>query len=818
MDATLNPTLQRLLALCRLERTWVRGEGAWLTDDHGRRFLDCSAQYGALALGHNAPCAVAALRAALDEGEPALVQPYRAPHAIALAEDLARLLPGGRARCVFTTSGAETVEAAIKLVRIRTGRPLILSAHGSYHGKTLGALAATGQTHHALDFGPLPPGFEHVPFGDANALAARLDHHSGRVAAVLLEPIQGERGVILPPSGYLAAVRDLCTRHGAALVLDEVQTGLARTGRMFAFEHEGVAPDVLLLAKALGGGLFPLGACLAISAFWDDRFGLRHSSTFANHNLACRVGRAVLDALTHGGLCAEAARKGEHLAARLSWLPERYPRVIAAVRGRGLLHAVELRPLGLDHGVFLSFLHHHGLYAHAVAAAVAERAGVLVLPTLGEAPVLRLAPPLTIIDDELDHALDGIESVLAQLERNAAATLVSVLAEPAHAPGAGAHSAPVVVPPPRHTVAGRPRYAFLLHPTRLEDVPLTNPGLEHLRPEELRRFGDLIADLPPVVVLRAPVVRSPTGAEAEGLILSLPWLPREMARRGPRRVGEAIARAVDLAAQCGARVVGLGGHTAPYSQRGLAVVGRGPAVTTGNALTAGMTFAAVCQAARRRRLDLREASVAVVGARGSVGALCARLFARARPRRLLLLANPATGDGPLQALRAEMEWSPGVVRVGTDPAQLGACDVVVTTTGAGRPVLDDVPLAAGTIVCDVARPPDTSPRLRARPDLVVIDGGLVSLPDPRVRFGAGNLLGMPDGVQLACLAETILLALESDPRDHGVGDDVPVSQVDGVMALAERHGFRLAPLPSTDARSSRRLRPRSGFLAGERGA
>src|SRR5262245_33477849 len=135
MEATLNPTLQRLLALCRLERTWVRGEGAWLTDDAGRRFLDCSAQYGALALGHNAPCAVEALRAALDAREPALVQPYRAPHAVALAEDLARLLPGGRARCVFTTSGAETVEAAIKLVRAATGRPLILSAHGSYHGK-----------------------------------------------------------------------------------------------------------------------------------------------------------------------------------------------------------------------------------------------------------------------------------------------------------------------------------------------------------------------------------------------------------------------------------------------------------------------------------------------------------------------------------------------------------------------------------------------------------------------------------------------------------------------------------------------------------
>src|SRR5262249_4248551 len=192
------------------------------------------------------------------------------------------------------------VEASIKLVRARTGRPIILSAHGSFHGKTLGALAATGQEHHALDFGPLPPGFERIPFGDAAALERRLRRDGERIAAVLLEPIQGRRGVSLPPACYLRAVRELCTRFGVALVLDEIQTGLGRTGRLFACEHEGVAPDVLLLAKALGGGLFPLGACLSSADFWDERFALRHSSTFANNNLACRAGCAVLDALTSG--------------------------------------------------------------------------------------------------------------------------------------------------------------------------------------------------------------------------------------------------------------------------------------------------------------------------------------------------------------------------------------------------------------------------------------------------------------------------------------------------------------------------------------
>src|SRR5262245_1053867 len=481
MEGPLNPTLQRLLAICGLDRAWVRGDGVWLFDADGRRFLDCYAQYGAVILGHNAPPGVTAARAALDAGEPAMVQPYRAPHAVALAEDLVRHAPGELTHCVFTTSGAETVEAAIKLVRVRTGRPVILSAQGSFHGKTLAALAATGQPQHAEGFGPLPPGFEHVLFGDADAIEHRLRHND--VAAVLLEPIQGERGVHLPPPGYLKRVRQSCTCHGAALVLDEIQTGLGRTGSLFACEHDGIVPDVLLVAKGLGGGLFPLGACLASADWWDDRFGLRHSSTFANNNIACRVGRAVLAALTTDGFCAEVARKGERLLAGLRRLAERCPGVIAGVRGRGLLAAVELRPGSADDGIFLSFLNNHGLYAYAVAAALAEETGVLMLPTLGEAPVLRVAPPLIIDDDEIDLALGGLEYICSRLEWNATRTLAHAVGalEPlqrTHTNGSSATRRPVCLPSPVCRANGRPTYAFLTHPTRLEDLVLTNPGLE----------------------------------------------------------------------------------------------------------------------------------------------------------------------------------------------------------------------------------------------------------------------------------------------------------------------------------------------------
>jgi acetylornithine/succinyldiaminopimelate/putrescine aminotransferase len=295
----------------------------WLFDQNNRRFMDCYAQYGAVALGHNSPRVVQAVTGALSAGEPAMVQPYRAPYAEQLADRLCRLAPGGLSCCVFASTGAEAVEAAIKLVRARTGRSTILSASGSFHGKTLGALALNGQTHHGEGFGPPAPGFERVEFGDAQALAARFAGNAHDIAALFLEPIQGERGVHLPPAGYLARARELCTQYGAALVLDEVQTGLGRTGAMFACEHEGIAPDVMVLGKALGGGLFALSACLASAQWWDHGFALRHSSTFANNNIACRVGLAVLDQLIGGGLCQEAARKGIRLAARLERLGRR---------------------------------------------------------------------------------------------------------------------------------------------------------------------------------------------------------------------------------------------------------------------------------------------------------------------------------------------------------------------------------------------------------------------------------------------------------------------------------------------------------------
>jgi predicted amino acid dehydrogenase len=386
-----------------------------------------------------------------------------------------------------------------------------------------------------------------------------------------------------------------------------------------------------------------------------------------------------------------------------------------------------------------------------------------------------------ISDEQIDLILDGLESLCAQLARNASETIArwAGVAESAR-PGRTADDKPTPLLPPARRPAGsrRRRWAFLVHYTRPDDVRVTEPGLERLSPAELEAFCRRVGALPPGLCLRAPVVRSPaTGVEAEGFVIALPLLPEEMLRRGRRRWAGRSGRGGSGRAPGGGGV-GLGGFTTPLSERGKAVVGRGPWITTGNALTAAAAFRAAVARAEAAGRRLGEARVAVLGARGSVGALLARMAARERPAELVLLGNPSSDTAALEALAGELAAQGVPAVASTDARRLAGCDLVLSATGAARPILDGLPIAAGAIVCDVARPPDAGPVLRGRADVTVVDGGVVALPDPGLAFGPGNLQGLPPGLALACLAETIVHALEGTAADFGVGDDVPLAEAD----------------------------------------
>lgn len=369
--------------------TLVRGEGAFVWDDAGTRYLDMLSAYSAVNQGHLHPRIVAAAKSQLDR----ITLTSRAFHNDQLGAFLERLATlSGFSRVLPMNTGAEAVETALKAARkwahVVKGVPVdqaeILVAEGNFHGRTTTIVSFSTEEQYRFGFGPFTPGFGVVPYGDIAALEAAI---TPRTAAVLLEPIQGEGGVIVPPPGYLARVRELCTKHRVLLILDEIQTGLCRTGRTWAFEHEGIRPDAICVGKALGGGLYPVSAFCAD----DELMGVfapgDHGSTFGGNPLGAAIGLAALDVLVDERLAERAAENGAWLMDRLRSL-----RTPVEVRGRGLLIGVQLPGA-----------------ARPVCEALMAR-GILAKDTHGT--VVRFAPPLVVDRAALEQAMTVIAEVM----------------------------------------------------------------------------------------------------------------------------------------------------------------------------------------------------------------------------------------------------------------------------------------------------------------------------------------------------------------------------------------------------------------------
>jgi acetylornithine/succinyldiaminopimelate/putrescine aminotransferase len=413
----LNPDRQVLLAHIGFDRHIVRAEGNELFDRDGKRYLDCLAQYGALPFGHNPACLWAAVEKARLAREPSLVQPLIAPAAEQLAARLVALAPCDDGYVTFTNSGAEAVEAAIKMARAKTRKPVILATHKGFHGKTLGAVSATGTAKYRAPFLVDTTHFAHVPYGDLAALEERLGQ--GDVAGFIVEPVQGEAGMIMPPVGYLAAAGQLCRKARVLFILDEIQTGLGRTGYLFAAERDGLDPDILLLAKALGGGLVSLGAAVCHTRAWSEDFGLYHSSTFANNHLSCTVGLATLDRLLQDDrqLIRHVHAIGAYLGTALARMVARYPGAFCAVSGCGLMHGLTLAPWNGEESYFLSHASTTGMAVPLVCGYLLHQHGILTAPTFNHNNVLRIEPPLTVTEQQIDQLLVALEDTARCLVR-----------------------------------------------------------------------------------------------------------------------------------------------------------------------------------------------------------------------------------------------------------------------------------------------------------------------------------------------------------------------------------------------------------------
>jgi len=424
-----NSGLATLLGMLGLNKQFVRAEGSYLWDSEGNRYLDFLAGYGALSLGHNHPRVLQTLQKV--ETLPNILQVSLGTMAGALARNLALITPGDLQRSFFGNSGAEAVEGALKLARAATGKAKIIHTENSFHGKTLGALSVTGREKYQKPFLPLLPETEQVPFGDTEALEKSLQ--SRDVAAFIVEPIQGEGGINVPPNGYLAEARRLCSKYGALLILDEIQTGFGRTGKMFACEHEGITPDVMCLAKTLGGGVAPIGAFITTDEVWQKAFGgiqkcTLHTSTFGGNTRACAAGIAAIQVIVEEKLAEAAAEKGTYLLDKLAALKEKYG-VIKEVRGKGLFIGLEFNEptsgvlkklsLGAVNALSKEYL------AALVAGELASKHRVITAYTLNNPNVIRLEPPLGVSYEDIDYALYAFDEVLGRFKSFIGAALAS---------------------------------------------------------------------------------------------------------------------------------------------------------------------------------------------------------------------------------------------------------------------------------------------------------------------------------------------------------------------------------------------------------
>jgi len=417
----INPAFVKVLRMLGYDKRYVRGQGAYIYDDEGRQYLDCIVGYSTFNCGRNHPVIRDTIKQAMDLDLPNLLAMGIPSLSGLLARELTRIAPGDLERVFFTSTGAEGVETALKYARAATGKPRIIHCDRSFHGLTMGALSVNGNAEFRDGFGPFLNGVTTIPYNDLAALEAEVSH--GDVAGFIVEPIQGE-GVFMPENDFLRRSLECCRRHGVVYIADEVQVGLGRTGKMFACEHAGVEPDILVLAKALSGGYVPCGAVLSKRWIHDKVFStldrcVVHSSTFSENDLAMAAGLATLHVLREEKLAENSAAMGELLTQGLREVGRKYE-MFREVRGQGLMIGVEFGPPSsrtLKMGWNLIHKLNPSLFCQVMLIPLLTEHRILAQVAGHHLDVIKLLPSLVISEEDVAHIVRSFDRVMADCHR-----------------------------------------------------------------------------------------------------------------------------------------------------------------------------------------------------------------------------------------------------------------------------------------------------------------------------------------------------------------------------------------------------------------
>ncbi|CAM3912852.1 Putrescine aminotransferase [Vibrio aerogenes CECT 7868] len=647
MDNYLNIERQKLLQLINFNKNIVRAKGLWLISDTGEKYLDFISQFGAVPFGHNPDFLWQILTAQQAEDPGVMIQPFFSEGAQRLSQALIEAAPGDMQHVTLSCTGAEAVESAIKMAKAKTGRDIIVSAKNSFHGKTMAALLATGNQHYQQPFYAPADNFLHVPFNDPQALEAVLSHR--KAAAFIVEPVQGEGGMITPAPGYLKTCEQLCKKYGTLLIVDEVQTGLGRTGKLFACEHDDVHPDILLIAKTLSGGLIPLSACIANKKAWSAEFGQLHTSTFANNHLAATLGCAVMKKLTQEPeIIAHVARVGAYLHERLEQLVSQYPVAFKTCDGLGLMQGLTLNPWHDEESYLCPTVSGQGIIVPLVSAYLLNRHHICTLPTMNSHNVLRIEPCYLITEKEIDQLIDALEKTGELITQGRFYELIRAavgIGEQHPDTPARPYKNPAIVPQGEKLGT----FCFFVHPvTDMHTIDCMPGGQPAYTPEEtekiqhwLGRAKAFYGGASPAYYM--PCIPSANGGYVDGWLISSLLTPKDMMRL-PKDKKEALIKSyVDIAQGKGGDMIGLGAFTSVITRSGTTVADCGTPVTTGNAFTALTSTDSIRTICRARTTQMSQQTLGIVGVSGSVGRLCL-LDIGSEFQQLYLIGNPRNQD------------------------------------------------------------------------------------------------------------------------------------------------------------------------------
>ncbi|UWQ35741.1 aminotransferase class III-fold pyridoxal phosphate-dependent enzyme (plasmid) [Leisingera sp. M527] len=836
----INPLLDRKLKTCGLYTQVVGANGNQLHCGDDKLVLDFVPGHGCLPLGHGPNPVAETVAETLKLPLTNLVQPYFSEATEVLARRLMSLSPIITERVNFATTGTEAIEIALNSARLATGRLRFIAAVNGTHGKSIGGLSVT-HTDPVNEFAELA-GTVFVPFGDIDAMDRALAAEGDSMAAVILEPVQSEGGVKLASKAYFEAVRALCDKHGVLLIHDEIMTGTGRTGHFFATEWTGGNPDIIVLGKALGGGVMPISACLLGPRAVTKSLDFQQMSSFAGSAYAATAANAMLDVLLEND--SELLRSIRARSSTLDGIHQRlqraYPGLIADTRGCGLLHGIEFRRqtnvVAGSEGAFLGLAGSSQQYPALTAGHMLSN-GVRVTPAANCKGVLRIMPSYLTTDGECETYAAALEECLDAL---AAQDTVRATKHITGTAKAGERESAVEflgADPVGDIGPDEGRFGFIVHQLETDDLQNLDPLLRQVTRSQRDVLTNLLGEFDEPILLSRARIKGKDGSSAVGDFILLPRSARQLLAMPQDDACELVQKCVNLAVKRGARIVGLGGYTSIVTRGGSRIDPLGQAVTTGN----GFTIEAALMAADRATTTLgrsqSDATAAIIGAAGSIGSGMVQMIS-ARARRLYLFVNPAT---PLEKsfLRLKRSLAAGLkasrdgelpARAGsvldramklmdgqTDPAALAEqllrdpayfvisdncsrdlrnADIIYSATSSTDKLITPEDLRPQSVVCDLSRPGNISYRCREeRDDVLIMDGGVIAYPGrPQLALG----IPMPKGVAFACIAETVMLALRKHYENTSVGAAPSHREVSMLREIAAGTGFELADLRAFD--------------------